>query len=187
MWLGILPEDKRALAAERMHEAVAEAGYRITTGNLTTRYLMDMLAQYGYIEDAWKLITREKYPSWGFMLQNGATTVWERFEFKRGSGMNSHDHPMYGAVGEWFYRYLVEIKPGTDGWQSFCVQPYIPEKTALCRGGCGYALRHNLCKMAKAAGKYRCTGKCAVRHDSNSGATLGQEDNDRFRISQFSQ
>ena len=118
-----------------MHEAVAEAGYRITTGNLTTRYLMDMPAQYGYIEDAWKLITREKYPSWGFMLQNGATTVWERFEFKRGSGMNSHDHPMYGAVGEWFYRYLVGIKPGTDGWQSFCVQPCIPEKLLYAEAG----------------------------------------------------
>lgn len=126
LWLGILPEDKRKAAARKLHEAVESVGYRITTGNLTTRYLMDMLCEYGYTDDAWKIITREKYPSWGFMLQNGATTVWERFEFKRGSSMNSHDHPMYGAVGYWFYSYIAGLKPGENGWQSFKVKPYIP-------------------------------------------------------------
>ena len=135
LWLGILPEDKRSLAAQRLHEAVEKAGYRIQTGNLTTRYLMDMLSAYGYIEDAWKIITREEYPSWGFMLQNGATTVWERFEFKRGSGMNSHDHPMYGAVGYWFYSSLAGIKPGEDGWQSFTVEPHLPEKLLYAEAG----------------------------------------------------
>lgn len=126
LWLGILPENMQKSAARKLHEAVEAVGYRITTGNLTTRYLMDMLCKYGYTDDAWKILTREKYPSWGFMLQNGATTVWERFEFKRGSGMNSHDHPMYGSVGYWFYAYIAGLKPGKDGWQNFEVKPYLP-------------------------------------------------------------
>lgn len=126
LWLGILPENVRKAAARKLHEAVEAVGYRITTGNLTTRYLMDVLCEYGYTDDAWKIITREKYPSFGFMLQNGATTIWERFEFKRGSGMNSHDHPMYGSVGYWFYAYIAGLKPGKDGWQNFEVKPYLP-------------------------------------------------------------
>ena len=128
LWLGILPEDKRELAARVMHEAVVEAGCRITTGNLNTRYVMDMLAKYGYIDTAWELMIREEYPSWGFMLQNGATTVWERFEFKRGSGMNSHDHPMYGSVGYWLYSYIAGICPQEAGWKKFAVRPYLPKK-----------------------------------------------------------
>ena len=128
LWLGILPEQGRALAARRMHEAVISAGTRITTGNLCTRYLLDMLAEYGYTDTAWELVTREEYPSWGYMLQNGATTVWERFELKEDGGMNSHNHPMYGALGYWFYAYLVGVKPTEPGWRRFAVKPFIPEK-----------------------------------------------------------
>ena len=48
------------LAAKVMHEAVVKAGCRITTGNLNTRYVMDMLTEYGYVDTAWKLMTREE-------------------------------------------------------------------------------------------------------------------------------
>ena len=81
--LGILPEDKRTAAASQMHRAVVEAVTRLTTGNLCTLYLMEMLTEYGYIDTAWELLMRRKYPSWGYMVQNGATTIWERFELKR--------------------------------------------------------------------------------------------------------
>ena len=87
---------------------------------------MDMLSEYGYIEDAWKIITKETYPSFGWMLQNEATTVWERFELKKSSGMNSHCHPMYGAVGYWFYAYLCGVRPTDRGYETFDVKPYYP-------------------------------------------------------------
>lgn len=134
LWLGILPKESETLVARRMFEAVKNVGYRITTGNLTTRYLMDMLAKFGYIDAAWKIMTREEYPSWGFMLQNDATTIWERFEAKWGSGMNSHDHPMYGAVGYWFYAYILGVKPSDTGWQEFTVTPHIPEDLLFAEG-----------------------------------------------------
>ncbi len=128
LWLGILPEEGRQGAADVMHRDLVEKNYQITTGNLCTRYLMDMLAEYGYIEDAWTLITKETYPSFGFMLQNEATTVWERLELKRHPGMNSHNHPMYGAVGYWFYAYLCGVKPVSGGYDEITVKPYYPEK-----------------------------------------------------------
>ena len=135
LWLGILPEGQRTRAAARLHEAVEMVGYRLTTGNLTTRYVMEMLTQYGYVDDAWKIITREQYPSWGFMLQNGATTIWERFELKRGSGMNSHAHPMYGAVGHWLYRDIAGLAPDRDGWKHFVVQPHLPQELMYAEAG----------------------------------------------------
>ncbi len=104
----------------------------ITTGNLCTRYLFDMLSEYGELELAYELITREDYPSYGFMRQNEATTVWERFELKKDAGMNSHDHPMYGAIGYWFYAYLAGVIPAEPGYRKVTVKPYLPSKLRSC-------------------------------------------------------
>ena len=128
LWLGILPEERRPLAAQRLHEAVVSAGYRLTTGNLCTLYLMDMLAEYGYIDDAWAIVTREDYPSWGYMMQQGATTLWERFELKKDPAMNSHCHPMYGAVGAWFYTHLAGVKPVAAAFSRVVIKPFAPDK-----------------------------------------------------------
>jgi len=129
LWLGLLddPEDQRR-AAKVMRDDLVEKNYRFTTGNLCTRYLLDMLAQYGYADEAWTLLTREEYPSYGFMIQNEATTIWERFELKENPGMNSHNHPMYGAVDYWFYARLCGIRPTEPGWNRFTVAPVFPEK-----------------------------------------------------------
>ncbi|MHC1694199.1 MAG: family 78 glycoside hydrolase catalytic domain [Eubacteriales bacterium] len=126
LWLDILPEEGRVKAAQVMRDNLVSGNYMITTGNLCSRYLMDMLTKYGYIEDAWKVITREEYPSFGFMIQNEATTVWERFELKKNPGMNSHSHPMYGAVGYWFYAWLCGVRPVGKSFDSFVVDPHYP-------------------------------------------------------------
>lgn len=126
LWLDILPPEGRQKAADRLHEDLEEKQYQFTTGNLCTKYMLDVLSRFGYVEDAWKLITREDYPSWGYMIQQEATTVWERFELKKNPIMNSHNHPMYGAVGYWFYAYLAGITPLEPGWKLFQVSPSVP-------------------------------------------------------------
>ena len=127
LWLGLLPEADRARAAKVMRDDLVDRNYQFTTGNLCTRYLLDMLTEYGYLEDAWKLLTSDRYPSYGFMIQNEATTVWERFELKKNAGMNSHNHPMYGSVDRWFYRYLCGICPTSDGFDTVKIEPCYPE------------------------------------------------------------
>jgi len=123
--LEIAPEPEKT--ALRMHEAVVKTGYRITTGNLTTRYLVEMLSVHGYLEDAWKLMTSREYPSLGYMIDQEATTVWERFELMKNAAMNSHCHPMYGAVAYWLYAYLIGIRPVEPAWKTCLIQPYMPE------------------------------------------------------------
>lgn len=86
-----------------------------------------VLSENGYLEDAWRLITREAYPSIGYMIQQEATTIWERFELKKNPGMNSHNHPMYGAVDYWFYAYLCGIRPLDPGYARILIKPFIPE------------------------------------------------------------
>jgi alpha-L-rhamnosidase len=106
----------------------------ITTGNLCTKYLLDMLTEYGYVEDAYKIMAREEYPSFGYMIQNEATTIWERFELKKNPEMNSHSHPMYGSVDYWFFAYILGAKPMEYGWKKAVIRPYYPEKLLSARG-----------------------------------------------------
>ena len=74
------------------------------------------------------MITREKYPSIGYMIQHEATTIWERFEFKKNPHMNSQNHPMYGAVGYWLYAYIAGIKPILPGFSEVDIKPYFPQE-----------------------------------------------------------
>ena len=127
LWLQILPDEQRQKAAEILHRDLVNRKYAFTTGNLCTRYMLDVLAEYGYLEDAWILLTRDRYPSIGYMIQHQATTIWERFELKKDPTMNSHNHPMYGAVLSWFYRYLAGLSPVEDGWRIFRFSPCVPE------------------------------------------------------------
>ncbi|MEG1880209.1 MAG: family 78 glycoside hydrolase catalytic domain, partial [Oscillospiraceae bacterium] len=127
LWLEILPKDMEKPMAEKLNQDLIDSNLMITTGNLTTRYLFDVLTKFGFVDTAWKLITNEKYPSLGFMIQNEATTVWERFELKKNDGMNSHNHPMYGAVSYWFYRYIAGVSPTSKGYKTFDVMPYVPK------------------------------------------------------------
>ncbi len=130
LWLDILPEEVRQKAADIMADDLVSRDYKFTTGNLCTRYMLDMLAKYGHMDVAWNLLNKETYPSYGYMIQNEATTIWERFELKKEPGMNSHNHPMYGAVGYFFYAWIAGVTHLTPGWERMRIAPVLP--TGLC-------------------------------------------------------
>lgn len=127
LWLGLIPEEKRQQAADHIHKDLVARDYKFTTANLCTRYLLDALSCYGYEDDAFTLLTREEYPSIGFMLQQEATTVWERFELKKEIDMNSHNHAMYGSVDYWMYAYAAGIRPTARGFERVSIQPVYPK------------------------------------------------------------
>ena len=68
------------------------------------------------------------------MLQQEATTIWERFELKKDPGMNSHNHPMYASVDYWFYAFLCGIRPVAPAYETFVVEPVFPEKLMSAQG-----------------------------------------------------
>jgi len=66
---------------------------------------------------------QESYPGWIYMLRNGATTLWERWEYIASDGMNSHNHIMLGSVDGWYYQYLAGIRPSAPAWKQIACHP----------------------------------------------------------------
>jgi alpha-L-rhamnosidase len=85
------------------------------------------LTKYGRADLAYKLVTQTTYPGWGYMIKEGATTLWERWEYMAGGGMNSHNHIMFGSLDAWFYRVLAGIDQdaSADGFRKITVKPHI--------------------------------------------------------------
>lgn len=126
LFTGIAPEEDRKMIIKVVHDELVDNGYQITTGNLCTRYLLEMLCEYGYVEDAYSIMTKTDYPSFGLMINNEATTIWERFELKKNPSMNSHNHPMYGAVDYWCFAYLCGIKVKDKAASYVEIKPFVP-------------------------------------------------------------
>ena len=131
LYLGVVPEQFRAQVLQNLIRDIQQHDTHVTTGNLCTRYILDVLADNGEIDLAYALVTQTTYPSWGYMLACDATTVWERWEYVDSGelvGMASHDHPMYAAVSGWFYRCLAGLRPDAPAFSRFTLQPYFPRE-----------------------------------------------------------
>lgn len=136
LFLGIGNQEQQEKTLQNLVKDVKNHGYHLTTGNICTKYLLEVLTERGEADVAYKIATQTTYPGWGYMLEKGATTLWERWEYQTGSSMNSHNHPMMGSVGSWFYKYLLGINPDEDnpGFQRFIIKPYLPGGLESCEG-----------------------------------------------------
>lgn len=136
LYMGLVSEERKPRVLKNLVDDVKNHNYHLTTGNLCTKYLLETLTENGYAEIAYKIVTRETYPGWGYMLANGATTLWERWENKTGDEMNSHNHPMMGSVDTWFYKYLAGISPDFSfpGFERFIIKPYIIDELTFVKG-----------------------------------------------------
>ncbi len=121
---GMVPQEKAAAVFEALRwDVEVEKDCHLNTGIIGTRFLLPVLSDYGRPDLAYAVATQTSYPSWGYMIREGATTLWERWELLTGSAMNSHNHHMFGTVDIYFYRYLAGIKPSKPGFREFVVKP----------------------------------------------------------------
>jgi alpha-L-rhamnosidase len=128
---GLIPEALRTQAAAHMVEAIKVYDYRISTGIHATIRLMKQLCEYGYGDIAYRLLTSRRFPSWFYSIDQGATTIWERWDgYVAGRGfqsanMNSFNHVAIGAVGEWMYSHILGIRPDESqpGYRHFTIKP----------------------------------------------------------------
>ncbi|MET8310354.1 family 78 glycoside hydrolase catalytic domain [Micromonospora sp. NPDC005173] len=131
--MGLLPDPVRAKAADRLVANVQRHDWHLSTGFLGTPDLLPALSDTGHLDVAYRLLLNDTYPSWGYEIAKGATTIWERWDSIKpdGSfgdvGMNSFNHYAYGAVGDWMYRTVAGIAPdaGNPGYShlTFAPQP----------------------------------------------------------------
>lgn len=114
--LGIVQESEREAVAKNLAANVRRHGYHSTCGNIGYRHLFYALADHGYLETALKMLRNPEYPGWGYMLANGATSVWERWESEMSSEMDSFNHPMFGSYDAFLYHYLGGIRIDEDAF-----------------------------------------------------------------------
>lgn len=121
--LGLLePEDAERAAAD-LNALVVKNNYHLNTGFLTTPHLCAVLAEYGYVETAYRLLLQEDTPGWLYQVKQGATTVWESWEGNTGStGVASLNHYSKGAVVSWLIEGICGIRVN-DGRITIKPQP----------------------------------------------------------------
>ncbi len=126
--MNLLSQPLRAVVADKLVEDIKAHDWHLTTGFLGTPYLMIELSNSGHSDVAYRLLVQNTYPSWGYMIEHGATTMWERWNGDQMMGdpsMNSYNHYAYGAVAEWLYRYAVGIdeSPDDPGFHRIMLHP----------------------------------------------------------------
>jgi alpha-L-rhamnosidase len=105
--MNLLPEDLRAAAAQRLVDKIKANDGLLGTGFVGTAYLLEELTKSGHADLAYRLLLNTRYPSWGYEVENGASTMWERWngdKMRDDPTMNSYNHYAYGAVADWIYR-----------------------------------------------------------------------------------
>jgi len=138
----LIPEDLRTAAAERLAEAIRQADWHLTTGFVGVGYLLPVLSDTGHTDVAHRLLAQRTAPSWRYMTDHGATTIWERWDGWtshhgfQSAWMNSFNHYALGSVGEWLYRYLLGIdqQPGTAGFGHLLIRPHPGGGLSWARG-----------------------------------------------------
>ncbi|RYX85264.1 alfa-L-rhamnosidase [bacterium] len=127
----LLPENLRPLAAQHLVADIASKNDHLSTGFVGVGYLCPTLSDTGHNETAYKLLLNDTFPSWGFSIRHGATTIWERWDGWtpdkgfQDVGMNSFNHYSLGSVGEWLYSHVAGIStdPRYPGFERILIEP----------------------------------------------------------------
>lgn len=130
LYFGITPEAQRKEVFRHIVEKIEKDNHgHISTGVIGTQWLMRGLTRYGRPDLAWKIATNRDYPSWGYMVEHGATTIWELWNGNTANPeMNSQDHVMLlGDLVAWCFQDLAGIAPGAPGFKKIRMAPVFPE------------------------------------------------------------
>ena len=125
---GMVPEKEHAAVTKDLIEKVAQSGH-ISTGVIGTQWLMHGLTESGRPDLAWALATNKDYPGWGYMVEQGATTIWELWNGNTADpAMNSQNHVMLlGDLLTWCFRDLAGIAPASPGYKTIRMAPVFPK------------------------------------------------------------
>ena len=112
--------------------------YKLTTGFIGVKYLLPALCEIGETDLAYQIMKRTDYPSWGYTIMQGATTIWERWNgYTKEHGfetpeMNSFNHYSLGSCVEWLYSHVLGIKLTEEG--KICISPSLSPEISFAKG-----------------------------------------------------
>lgn len=135
----LCPEALRPAMVQHLVNAIKARGDHLSTGFHSTVPMMDELVRGGHPDLAYHIITSTDFPGWGFMIEQGATSMWERWDGyikgRKGQwgefqdpGMNSFNHFAFGAIGEWMVRVIGGLSHPDESkdalaWRAFDIRP----------------------------------------------------------------
>ena len=128
LYLGMVPAVQiQGVVDNLVRNIMIEQNEHLWVGILGTKALVETLTEYGQGEVMYKIATQTTFPSWGYMVEKGATTLWERWGGYKffGPEMNSLNHIMLGCVDEFFYKNLAGIKPASPGYKRVAIRPHV--------------------------------------------------------------
>ena len=131
LYFGLYPDALAQRGADRLAELIQDNGNRFDTGFLGTKHVMLVLPRYGHTDLAYTLFTQTEYPSWGYSVVNGSTSIWERWnsytveEGFNDPSMNSFSHYAYGSVAEWMFSQAAGIQSDGPGFRKLLIKPEI--------------------------------------------------------------
>jgi len=121
---GIVPEEYRQKVADNLAKRVVADGNHIDVGLLGSKAILNALSENGHADPAYTVASQETYPSWGYWITKGATTLYENW--KVGSGNDaSLNHIMFGEIGAWFYKAIggIRVDPQSPGFKNILLKP----------------------------------------------------------------
>ena len=131
LFFDLVPPEEKQNALQVLTRDILESQHgHLSTGIFGTRFLPLVLSDAGHIDVAYAVANQKDFPGWGHMLDRGATTLWEHWEFS--DNTYSHDHPMFGSIGEWFFKDVagIDADPEMVGGDRFIIRPHsVPELT----------------------------------------------------------
>jgi alpha-L-rhamnosidase len=128
---GLVEPENKARVLANLVAAVQKANNHIDTGILGAKYLLNALLENGRADVAYRIVAQKDQPSWGWWLEQGATTLWEQW-----NGTESRNHIMFGDVSAWFYKALAGIQADlqSPGFKHFYVTPHVVGDLTSARG-----------------------------------------------------
>ncbi len=125
LYYNLIPAEKKTAVEQRLIQAIADRNYHITSGIFGVPAVLTVLDQMGRNDIAYRMVTQTDFPGWGHMLASGATTLWETWKYS--DNVYSHNHPMFGSVGEWMYQSLGGIRATAPGFKEFQIKPFFAD------------------------------------------------------------
>jgi alpha-L-rhamnosidase len=125
LFWGLVPTEMTAKVAENLAKRVEADGFHLDVGLLGQKAILNALTENGYAEVAYKVAAQKTYPSWGWWIANGATTLYENWNIQAESDI-SLNHIMFGEIGAWIYKGLGGIRPDAaqPGFKNVILEPH---------------------------------------------------------------
>lgn len=125
LYWGIVPEDLKSKVADNLAKKVIKDGKHLNVGLLGTKSILNALSENGYEDLAYEIASQETFPSWGWWIKNGATTLYENWDIYSKNDI-SKNHIMFGEIGAWLFKGIGGIfpDPAAPGFKNIILKPH---------------------------------------------------------------